>query len=199
MRILRRPHAHPLGQRLDDHAEHHQLHQPHAPARGAGELAGGADGAAAAAPHADHLRDQRPPPSGGPREARRQRCAARLAVADRRGARPAGPHGPARLRRLAQGQRRLGAPHRADEGDRVQRPPPPLPGPHQQQDQRHHDAALAHAGEPRPHRSPRRGDRPRVPRRSRPPCRAQRRWPTMRPSRGVSPPSSGPTRCSSPD
>ena len=40
-------------------------------------------------------------------------------LADRRAARPPRAHGPARLRRLAQGQRRLGAAHRADEGDGV--------------------------------------------------------------------------------
>ena len=74
---------------------------------------------------------------GGARRARPR------AVADRRAARAAGAHGPPRLRRLAQGQRRLGAAHRADEGDGLRGPPPRLPRPDHQQDQRHHARALA--------------------------------------------------------
>ena len=43
-------------------------------------------------------------------------------LADRRARRPAGAHGQSRLRRLAQGQRRVGAAHRPDEQDGVPRP-----------------------------------------------------------------------------
>ena len=86
--------------------------------------------------------------------------------------------GQLRLRRLAQRQRRVGAAHRADEEDGLPRPQPALPRPHQQQDQRHHAAALADAGEFRPDKTHPRDDRRRLPRQSRPdrrPERARRR------------------------
>ena len=60
-----------------------------------------------------------------------------------RGRRPPRAHGQPRLRRLAFDQRRVGAAYGADEGDGVRRPSPALSRPHQQQDQRHHAAALA--------------------------------------------------------
>ncbi len=59
-------------------------------------------------------------------------------------------HGAPRLPRLAQGQRRLGAAHRAHAQDRVPRPARALSGPHRQQDQRHHLPALAASGQPAP-------------------------------------------------
>ena len=66
--------------------------------------------------------DQRPASSKMAREAARRRSRpALLALADRRAQRPARAHGPSRLRRLAQGQRRLGAAHRADEEDGLPR------------------------------------------------------------------------------
>ena len=86
-------------------------------------------------------------------------------LADRRGRRAARAHGQSRLRRLAQHQRRLGAAHRADEEDGVRRPAQALSRPHQQQDQRHHAAALADPVQPRPDRAGPRGDRRQVPRR----------------------------------
>ena len=93
------------------------LHQPHAAAGGAGKLAGAADGAAAAAPHADHLRDQQ----AASRRAGRPtgQAAAVRGVADRRTRRTAGAHGHAGLRRLAQGERRVGAAHGTDAPHRV--------------------------------------------------------------------------------
>ena len=120
-----------------------QLHQPHPAARGARKLAGAAVRGAAAAPHADRLRDQR------------RSCCARRASGtgsttrdpprqpDRRERRAPGAHGQPRLRRRAFDQRRLGAAHRADEGNGVRRPARHLPEPDQQQDQRHHAAPLA--------------------------------------------------------
>ena len=53
--------------------------------------------------------------------------AARRALADRRQRRPSRAHGLAGLHRLAQGQRRVGAAHRADAPDRVPRPAPLYP------------------------------------------------------------------------
>ena len=61
-----------------------------------------------------------------------------------------GAHGASRLPRLAQGQRRLGAAHRAHAQDRVPGPARALPGPHRQQDQRHHLPPLAAPGQPGP-------------------------------------------------
>ena len=103
----------------------------------------GADGAAAAAPHADHLSHQR--------HASRRRAQERpdrfrlhgVDLADRRARRPPRAHGRARLRRLAQDQRRLGAAHQSDETDGVPRSQHRLSRPHRQQDQRHHVPALA--------------------------------------------------------
>ena len=81
---------------------------------------------------------------------------------DRRDRRAAGADGQPRLRRRALDQRRLGAAFRAAEGDGLQGPPPDVPGPHQQQDQRHHPAALADAVQPRPDRAHHRHDRRRA-------------------------------------
>ena len=117
MRLLVDEHGLAWSEAWRDHPRLHRLHQPHAAARGARELAGVADGAPAAAPHADHPPAQRRPARGaaGSRDDRPGR-----GRADRRGPRPAGAHGPSRLLRRAQGQRRLGAAHRADEAHRVQ-------------------------------------------------------------------------------
>ena len=62
---------------------------------------------------------------------------------DRRARRPAGANGQPRLHRLAQDQRRFGAPHRPDAQDRVPCPQCGLSRPHHQQDQRHHLPPLA--------------------------------------------------------
>ena len=64
-------------------------------------------------------------------------------VADRRAPRAPRAHGPPRLRRLAPGQRRVGAAHRADAQDRVPRSAHALSRAHRQQDQRHHVPPLA--------------------------------------------------------
>ncbi len=109
-----------LGGGMEDHPGRHLLHQSHAAARGAGKLARQPDGTHAAAPHADHLRDQRRHAEGGADEARRHGRVHFVGLAHRREWRPPRPHGPARLRGLAQHQRRLGPAHRPDEGDRVQ-------------------------------------------------------------------------------
>ena len=71
-------------------------------------------------------------------------------LADPGGRRPPRAHGQPGLRRLAQHQRRLGAAHRADEGDGLRRPAQALSRPHQQQDQRHHAAPLADPVQSRP-------------------------------------------------
>ena len=90
---------------------------------------------------------------------------------------------------VALDQRRLGAAHRADEGDGVRRPPPDVSRPDQQQDQRHHPAALADAVQSRPDRAPARDDRRRVPRRHRGAAggrgAARRRRRSRTPSRAV--------------
>ena len=91
-----------------------RLHQPHAAARGAGEVAGRPVRPAAAAPPGDHLRDQPPLPG------RRCRAAspatsgqlARMSIIEE-GPDQAGAHGPPGDGRLALGQRRGGAAHRA--------------------------------------------------------------------------------------
>ena len=62
---------------------------------------------------------------------------------DRRDRRAAGAHGQPRLRRRALDQRRRGDALGAAEGDGLQGPAPDVPGPDQQQDQRHHPAPLA--------------------------------------------------------
>ena len=72
-------------------------------------------------------------------------------------ARTEAAHGAPRVRRLAQRERRLGAPHRADAQDRLPRSARALPRPHRQQDQRHHLSPLAHAGESRAGESAARG------------------------------------------
>ena len=62
-----------------------------------------------------------------------RRSLPRRRLADRGRLDPGGAHGPPRLPRLAQGQRRLGTAHRADEADGVQDPAPPLSRPDRQQ------------------------------------------------------------------
>ena len=130
-----------MGRGLADHHRHDLLHQPHAAARGAGKLAGAADGAAAAAPHADHLRDQQAASRRAGQPA--GHAAAVRGVADRRARRTARAHGHPRLRRFAQGERRVRAAHRADAPHRVPVAAPALSRPHRQQDQRHHLPPLA--------------------------------------------------------
>ena len=137
-----------LGRGLADHRRDLLLHQPHAVAGGAGELAGGVVRAGVAAPSRDHLPRSMPSTSTRPR--RQGRSIADLAdrgLADRRERRPAGQDGAPRLCRLAPGQRRLGAAHRADARDRLPRPAPALSRPHRQQDQRHHVPPLAASGQ----------------------------------------------------
>ena len=73
--------------------------------------------------------------------------AARRDFADPRGPRAARPHGPFGVRRFPQGQRRLGAAHRADGADRVPRPRPGQARPHRQRHQRHQLPALAVRGQ----------------------------------------------------
>ena len=95
----------------------------------------------------DHLPHQRGA-SGARRAPLPGRCRfPRLRVADRRAERPPRADGPARLRRLAPHQRRLGHAFRPDAGHGVPRPQPSLSGPHHQQDQRHHLPPLADAGQ----------------------------------------------------
>ena len=87
--------------------------------------------------NAEHLERARQKRGAG------DRACPRRGVADRRTRRPQGAHGPSRVRRLASGQRRLGAAHRPDAQDRVPRSARALPRPDRQQDQRHHVPALA--------------------------------------------------------
>ena len=77
-------------------------------------------------------------------------------LADRRAQRPPRAHGPSGLPRLAQGQWRLGAAQRADQGDRLPRFPQALSGPHRQQDQWRHLPPLAARGQPAADRPARR-------------------------------------------
>ena len=100
----------------------------------------------------------------------------RRRLADRGGGRQARAHGASRIPRLAQGQRRLGAAHRADAPDRVPRPRHRLPGPDRQQDQRHHLPPLAVPGQPGLDRAHRRGARRARAGRSGPPARSSSRW-----------------------
>ena len=143
MRLLMDVHGIDFDKAWDITKRHLRLHQPHAAARGAGKLAGAAVRAAAAAPHADHLRHQRRGPARGARDRPLRRRADPPHLADPRRRRAPRAHGQPRLRRLALDQRRVGAAHRADEGDGVRRPAQALSRPHQQQDQRHHAAPLA--------------------------------------------------------
>ena len=158
MRLLVDEHGLGWSEAWRDHPRLHRLHQPHAAAGGARELAGVADGAPAAAPRADHPPAQRRPARGavgsGDRPGRGR--------ADRRSAWPARAHGPSRLLRRAQGQRRLGAAHRADEAHRVQGAAPGLSRTHHQQDQRHHRAALAAPVQPGAGGADHRSDRRRL-------------------------------------
>jgi glycogen phosphorylase len=68
----------------------------------------------------------------------------------------------ARDRRVAQGQRRVGAAFRADGPDHLRRPGAPVPRPLPQRHQRRHAATLAHAGQPGPQHPDRRRDRRRL-------------------------------------
>ena len=68
-------------------------------------------------------------------------------------------HGSAGLCRIAQHQRRVGTSHVADEGKRVPRSQQALSGAHQQQDQRHHAAALAAGRQSGTGRAPERSSR----------------------------------------
>ena len=118
MRILVDIHGLDWDEAWEHHPRRDRLHQPHAAAGGAGELAGAAVRAPAAAAHADHLRRSTPKLIADAQK--RPDCTERVPrrrVADRRARRAARAHGPARLRRLAFDQRRLGAAHRADEAD----------------------------------------------------------------------------------
>ena len=144
----RRPRAR-VRRGLGAHPGHDRLHQPHAPARGAGDLAGAAVRAAAAAAHADHLRDQRAAAEVGPRRAQDVGRRDQRDQPDRRERRATGADGQPRLRRRAFDQRRRGDALGPAEGDGLQGPAPDVPGPDQQQDQRHHPAALADAVQPR--------------------------------------------------
>ena len=158
---------HRLRQGLGRHQADVRLHQPHAAARSAGKLAGAAVRAPAAAPHADHLRDQRGGAARSALDRPFQRRADQPHLADPGGRRAARAHGQPGIRRLPQRQRGLGAAYRTDEGDRVRGPAQALSGPHQQQDQRHHAAALAVPEQSRPDGTGARGDRRQVPRRRR--------------------------------
>ena len=104
--------------------------------------------AGAAAPSGNHLPHQRNASRGGARARHRRRRRRRGAVDHRRNQRPPRADGPSRVYRLAPGQRRLGAAHRADARDRVRRSAPALSRAHRQQDQRHHLPALAAPGQP---------------------------------------------------
>lgn len=104
--------------------------------------------AAAAAASRDHLPHQRPASRARRSPRPRRHRFPRLGLADRREERTPRPHGPARLRRLAPHQRRLGDAFGPDARDRVSRSQPSLSRPHYQQDQRHHLPPLADAGEP---------------------------------------------------
>ena len=172
---------------LGAHHRLDRLHQPHAPARGAGELAGAALRAAAAAAHADHLRDQRPPAEVGAGRAQDDRRRDPQRQPDRRDRRAAGAHGQPRLRRRPLDQRRRGDALGAPEGDALQGSAPDVPGPDQQQDQRHHPAPLAAAVQPRPDPAHRRHHRPEVPRRHRRAARPREARRRARPSRTPSP------------
>ena len=78
------------------------------------------------------------------------RAAAARGVADRRAWRAARAHGRAGVPRLAQGERRVGAAHRADAQHRVPSAAPAVSRPHRQQDQRHHLPPLAAHRQSRP-------------------------------------------------
>ena len=143
MRILIDLHGHQMGAGVEADQGYVRLHQPHAAARGARDLAGVAARADAAAADADHLRDQC---RGADRSAQGrglQRSADRRGLADRRGRGAPRAHGAVGLRRLALGQWRVGAAHRADEEDGLFGPQQALSRTHQQQDQWRHAAALA--------------------------------------------------------
>ena len=97
-----------------------------------------------AAPHADRLRHQCEADCGGAGQARLHAGFPFLHLAHRRTSWPSRAHGSAGLCRIAQHQRRVGPSHGADEGNACSATCNKLyPGPHQQQDQRHHAAALA--------------------------------------------------------
>ncbi len=105
--------------------------------------------------------------AGGARRRRASPTSRSPHLADPGRWRPARAHGQSGLRRLAQHQRRVGAAYRTDEGNGLCRPAQALSRPHQQQDQRHHAAALADPVQSRPDRAGARGDRRRLPRRHR--------------------------------
>ncbi len=125
-----------------------RLHEPHGPARGARDVAGGAAPAAPAPALRDHRGDRpalpvlsSPPPGGDGDKVRR------TAILD--DTRPSA-HGPPGLRRQPLGERGGRPAHAAPQGLDVRRPRPAASRPHQQQDQRHHAAAVAAPGQPGP-------------------------------------------------
>ena len=123
--------------------------------------------------------------------------ARRLALAHRGEPHAPGAHGQPRVPRLAARERRLRPAHGAHAQDRVPRLQRGLPGPHRQQDQRHHLPPLALPGQPGPHEPHRRGAGARsssTTRTGSPGSPASR---TTRRSATGSPPCGAPTRCCS--
>ena len=137
----RRADAHPrrsaqraVGRGLEDHRRDIVLHQPHVVAGSIGELAGAVVRAPSPAASRNHLRDQCASPRGSEADWSTRPRSLDRDLADRRERRAPGQDGAPRLRRLTPGQRRFGAPYRADANQRVQAPAPALSGPHRQQD-----------------------------------------------------------------
>ena len=137
-----------MGRGVGDHLGRLRLHQPHRAARGARALAGEPPRPSPAAASAAHLRDQPALPRPGARALRRRRCAVPPHVDHRGGARSARAHGEPRRGRQPRGQRGGGAAHRDPPVRGLPGLRRALAGQVQQQDQRHHPAALAPQEQP---------------------------------------------------
>ena len=136
-----------VGRGVADDRRHLLLHQPHAAAGGAGD-------AGRSRCSSGCCRGISRSSTASTRSTSKRRASAAFVDGELRGdldhrrePRPACAHGPSRLCRLAPGQRRLGAAHRADARDRVRRSAPALSRAHRQQDQRHHLSPLAAPGQ----------------------------------------------------